>query len=131
MTKYDARSLQFVQALKTLVEVMELYNHTDEMVMKVVLRDSAIQRFEYTAELAWKKIKDFLAERHEIFVVSPGDAFREAFRVGMIDNESLWSDIIQARNRASHIYNESMSQEVFSIIPESITVFQQLADYIG
>ena len=64
-----------------------------------------IQSFEYTHELAWKTLKDFLQNRgnHEIY--GSRDATREAFKLGLIEDGEGWMLMIQDRNQTSHTYN--------------------------
>lgn len=51
--------------------------------------DASIQRFEFCMELAWKTLREILLRGHGIDVASPKPALQEAFRVGLIDDESL------------------------------------------
>lgn len=51
--------------------------------------DASIQRFEFCIELAWKTLRGILLRDHGIEVASPKPALQEAFRVGLIDDETL------------------------------------------
>lgn len=69
-------------------------------------RDAAIQRFEFTFELAWKAVAS--AARHQgVEVASPRRAWQTAFQLGWIDDDRLWLDMLEDRNRASHSYREA------------------------
>jgi nucleotidyltransferase substrate binding protein (TIGR01987 family) len=72
-----------------------------------VVRDAAVQRFEYTYELAWKMIKRFLKEVYnqdtDIFV----EMLKNAAKVGLIDDYKAWQTFRQIRNYTSHNYSEN------------------------
>lgn len=79
------------------------------------LRESLIQRFEYTIELAWKLMGEILA--HEDKPVSGvRNIIRAAAKQGLIDNPEKWLDFADQRNRTSHIYLERIAIEVASSI---------------
>jgi nucleotidyltransferase substrate binding protein (TIGR01987 family) len=63
-----------------------------------------IQAFEYTHEMAWNTLKDFLEERGAGNLYGSRDATREAFRAGLIENGDTWMDMIKSRNLISHIH---------------------------
>jgi nucleotidyltransferase substrate binding protein (TIGR01987 family) len=75
-----------------------------------------IQAFEFTHELAWNILKDFLESRGAANLYGSKDATREAFAKGLIANGDEWMAMIQARNRSSHTYNEKTAHEVASAI---------------
>lgn len=78
-------------------------------------KDGVIQRFEFTFELLWKTLKMFL-EYQEIDVKSPRDSLKEAFRMGLIDDEEIYLDMLEDKNLTSHIYDEEVSEEIFKRI---------------
>ena len=92
-------------------------------------RDGIIQRFEFTVELCWKTSKKILAE-NSITVDVPKNVFRELAQLGWIDNAEIWMEFINARNKASHIYNEQVAQEVFSVIPGLLIEAKKLIDLL-
>lgn len=71
-----------------------------------------IQAFEYTHELAWNTIKDFLESRGDKEIYGSKDATREAFRLGLIENGEIWMNMIVSRNLTSHTYNEETAKEI-------------------
>ncbi len=79
-------------------------------------RDGAIQRFEYTFELAWKTMKRILRSSGSE-VQHPRDVFREAAVAGLIDEPTLWFDFLEKRNKTTHIYKRTVAEEVFSAMP--------------
>lgn len=77
-------------------------------------RDSVIQRFEYTLELAWKTMKRCLEASGLPDPISPKGTVREAARAGWILDPELWIRFIEDRNLTSHTYQESIAEKVYS-----------------
>lgn len=65
-----------------------------------------VQRFEYTYELAWNTLRDYLLHEGIEDVQTPRAAIREAFRVGLLTDGAGWLQMLESRNRTSHTYNE-------------------------
>jgi nucleotidyltransferase substrate binding protein (TIGR01987 family) len=78
------------------------------------VRDSVIQRFEYTYELAWKTLRRYLASEgvDEIATFSKRDLYREAAVRGLIEDPTVWFVYQAARNETSHTYNADKAREV-------------------
>ena len=76
-------------------------------------RDSAIQRFEFTFELAWKAVAR-VAREEGIECPSPRTAFRTALKLGWITDDENWLTMLDDRNRASHTYNEATAEDLYS-----------------
>ena len=78
------------------------------------IRDATIQRFEYTYELAWKMVKRHLDWRGfgDTASLSKRDLWREAAKIGLIDDAEKWFEYHQARNETSHTYDENTAEEV-------------------
>ena len=77
-----------------------------------------IQAFEYTHELAWNVLKDFLEEQGVRDLYGSKDSSREAFKRGLIENGDAWMDMIQSRNLTSHTYNRDIAQQIVQAILE-------------
>lgn len=76
-----------------------------------------IQSFEFTQELAWNVLKDYLEDKGILGLIGSKDASRSAFKNGLIDNRDGWMKMIEARNLTSHTYlreNESRQGELLS-----------------
>lgn len=92
------------------------------------LRDSVIQRFEFTHELAWKMLKLRL-EQDDIFAKTPRETLQEALQAGLIEDGNAWSDLQKMRNLTSHTYNEPLADDVYAfVIEHGVKLFGQLAD---
>lgn len=74
-----------------------------------------IQIYEFTFELAWKTIKDYLAEK-DVEVKFPRDTIKEAFQYEIIGNGEIWMDMLQKRNLMSHTYNEKTAELAYALI---------------
>jgi len=75
-----------------------------------------IQGFEYTHELAWKTLKDFLEHRGTEALYGSKDVTRQAFKLGLIEDGDIWMDMIRDRNLTSHTSNEERAQEIVEAI---------------
>ena len=86
-----------------------------------------IQGFEYTHELAWNTLKDFLEDRGVQALYGSRDTTRAAFRTGLIENGETWMEMIQSRNLTSDTYNEATADQVVGAILDSyFAAFQAL-----
>lgn len=81
-------------------------------------KDGVIQRFEFTFEQLWKTLKIFL-EHQGIIVKTPRDSLKEAFRINLIEDDETFFDMMEDRNRTSHIYDKEVSEEIFNKIKSS------------
>ncbi len=95
-----------------------------------------IQCFEYTHELAWSTLKDFLEYRGHADIFGSKDATREAFKLGLITQGEVWMQMIQDRNRSVHTYNAdtakaivyNIKQSYFSVFTALESALQRLKD---
>lgn len=71
-----------------------------------------IQAFEYTHELAWNVLRDYLLEKGHQDIYGSRDATRVAFKLGLIDDGDSWMDMMRDRNRTSHTYNQETAQAI-------------------
>lgn len=125
MLGVSALSLESLRrAIAALEESLVVYRreqdaHASPELMRL-LRDAAIQRFEFTFEVAWKTLKRYL----EIYGLEPVDRWtnRQLFRVGheqgVLRDAAAWLLYLQRRNETSHVYNEAAAAQVFSAVPQ-------------
>ena len=94
------------------------------------VRDSVIQRFEYTYELCWKMLKRTLeleaATIEEIDHLSFQDLIRTGAERGYIEEPEKWFIYRRQRNITSHIYNEKKAESVFKTACEFINDAKKL-----
>lgn len=81
-----------------------------------------VQAFEFTHELAWNTLKDFLESRGANDLFGSRDVTREAFAKGLIDDGEIWMEMIRHRNLSTHTYNEETMKEIAAAI---------LSDYVA
>ena len=89
------------------------------------IRDSAIQRFEYTFELTWKLLKIYLEEKG-IKVYAPRDVIKESFQVGILPDDITWLNMLETRNQTSHLYKKSMAEDVYGKLPLYLKLIDNL-----
>jgi nucleotidyltransferase substrate binding protein (TIGR01987 family) len=77
------------------------------------IRDSAIQRFEFTFELFWKALKSF-CDDEGLHVHSPREALRGAFQVGLLPDDERFFRMLEDRNLTSHTYSVATAEDIFS-----------------
>lgn len=110
------RLSDFSKSLNSLSETLKLDLSKFNEIELDLVKNGQIQKFEYSIELCWKIIKMFLAEQHGIETVSPKSAIKGFFGVNLIDEQEyeLLIQMIDDRNRLSHIYNEIFFNEIYS-----------------
>lgn len=79
-------------------------------------KDGVIQRFEFTFELAWKTLKNYLEDQGVIEVSFPKNVLRKAFQDNLIEDGDLWLQMLEDRNLLSHVYEQTVSDRVFDRI---------------
>lgn len=77
--------------------------------------DAAIQRFEFTFELAWKLLRAILLYRG-IETNSPRSAIKEAYREKLIIDGDSWIEMLEDRNKTSHTYDENEAKVIYTKI---------------
>src|ERR1700691_1740055 len=70
--------------------------------------DAALQRFEYSIELFWKVLKKIM-EWRGLEVTYPKDVLREAYAGKLIDDQSVWLQMLNDRNLTSHAYDKELA----------------------
>ncbi len=78
-------------------------------------RDGAIQRFEFSIELLWKTLR-IIPDYQGISCQSPRNCIKMAFRHGLIEDGEVFLDMIEDRNRSSHIDNDQVAEAIFQRI---------------
>ena len=76
-----------------------------------------VQVFEFTFELGWKTLKDYLFQKG-IDSNFPRDVIKDAFQMGIIENGTVWIKMLDKRNELSHTYNEAQAKKAIHIIKD-------------
>ncbi len=95
------------------------------------MRDAAIQRFEFSFDLAWKVLKTVLEERKGIICNSPNECIREAYQQKFIDYDKKWMSVLKNRNLTAHTYNQNLIEEIFAELPIALELFSTLLKKIA
>lgn len=110
MAKNDIRWEQrFSNYQKALAQLQKFIDKGD---LSELEKQGLIKAFEYTYELAWNTIKDFLEFKGQTDIYGSRDATRKAFELGIIEDGESWMDMLKSRNRTSHTYNEEVAEEI-------------------
>ena len=80
------------------------------------MRDSIIQRFEFTFETAWKAMYRWLRHRGIDLDEDAYSTIPEAFKRRLIVDEKGWGDMRKFRNLTSHTYHEPLAVEVAAFV---------------
>lgn len=118
MGKFLYKSMNYEKAVKRLEELQSAKN---QGIPEEILRDSTIQRFEFTYEMAWKTLKEFLLEMGLSPTSLPRQVIQLAYQHEVIGNESVWLQMIKDRNIAAHQYNEAEIKAVYERIQTQYT----------
>ncbi|MBT3234255.1 MAG: nucleotidyltransferase [Calditrichaeota bacterium] len=113
MSTHDIRWIQrfnnFKKAFSQLNNAIEL---AKQRKLSELEQQGLIQTFEYTHELAWKTLKDFLGTRGVTKLYGSKDTTREAFKTGLVKNGETWMEMILSRNLTSHTYDEETAAAI-------------------
>jgi len=116
MTK-DIRWVQrFNNYSKALLRLESAVDLSNERTLSDLEQQGLIQAFEFTHELAWNTLKDFLLYQGKKEIYGSRDATREAFKVDLIKNGEIWMNMIVSRNKSTHTYNEETAEIVVADI---------------
>ena len=119
-------SLRTAQLQKALVRLEDALAQPKDSFM----RDSSIQRFEFTADLSWKALQSVLEERFGITANAPKTAVRLAHENGLIADVSSWPAKKDDRNLTSHSYDEAVAEQIYMQLPRYAALVHTLLDSI-
>ena len=115
-----SKDIRWIQRLsnyrKALSQLQEAAQLSQIRALSKLEKQGLIQCFEYTHELAWKTLKDFLESQGPVDLFGSKDVIREAFKLGILTQGDVWMDMIKSRNQTSHIYDEKVVEEIASLI---------------
>ncbi len=107
--RWKQRFNNYLRALQTLADAAAL---AQTRALTNLEQQGLIQGFEFTHELAWNTLKDYLSDKGIAGLIGSKDATRSAFKNGLIENGEVWMKMIEARNLTSHTYNPEVAQAV-------------------
>ena len=127
--RWKQRFSNYTRAFQSLTEAVELSQQRE---LSSLEQQGLIQSFEFTHELAWKMLKDYLEYQGITNIIGSRDASRLAFQNELIQDGEVWMQMIEARNQTSRTYNIKVAQAVVeSILMQFYPALNQLANKFG
>ncbi|NHQ60998.1 nucleotidyltransferase [Chlorobium sp. BLA1] len=122
--RWVQRFNNFLKAFSQLKAAVEL---AQQRKLSTLEEQGLIQSFEYTHELAWKTLKDFLENRGVADLYGSKDTTRAAFKAGLIEKGETWMEMILSRNLTTHTYDETTAANISSaILNDYFAAFESL-----
>ncbi|MDR2581963.1 MAG: nucleotidyltransferase substrate binding protein [Fibromonadaceae bacterium] len=116
----------YKKALATLERSVEAAKSRD---LNELEEQGLIKGFEFTFELSWNLLKDYLESKGFIDFYGPKDTFRLAFQEGLISDGELWMEIIENKNRSLHTYYIDIARQIISaIMSKYVLKFKELSE---
>jgi len=124
--RWKQRLQNFKKALLTLKNAMDL---SEERKLSDLEKQGVIQSFEFTFELAWNVMKDYLEEQGVYDIIGSKNAIRHSFNKGIIEDGDVWILMLESRNLASHSYDEETAVSIYNDIKNTYYLqFKKLAE---
>ena len=111
--RWIQRFENYKKALKNLSEAVEL--HSERKLSKLE-KQGVIKAFELVHELSWLTIKDYYESQGDVSIQGSRDAFRLAFKRGLIENGDVFMQSVKSRQLSVHTYNEETADKLYSEI---------------
>ena len=112
----DVRWIQrFSNFKKAFEQLQKAFLLSTQRELSDLEKSGVIQTFEYTFELAWKTLKNFLEHKGNFDILGSRDAIKLALQYNIIYGNE-WLEMIKARNLTSHIYSEEEVEEILEAI---------------
>lgn len=125
--RWKQRLQNYLKALQTQEEAVALANTRP---LSNLEQQGLIQGFEFTHELAWNVLKDYLEEQGFVGLIGSKNASREAFKNGLLNDGQVWMDMIKARNLTSHTYNTDVAERIVQdILTRFFPAFSTMASH--
>jgi len=130
MVEKDVRWIQrFQNYKKAFSQLREAVELMEKRQLSNLEKQGVVQAYEFTHELAWMVLKDFLQSRGNTEIYGSRDATKAAFTLGIINDGETWMQMIKSRNLTSHTYNESTVEEIICLIKDDYyKAFEQLQE---
>ncbi|MCH7517154.1 MAG: nucleotidyltransferase substrate binding protein [Bacteroidetes bacterium] len=125
-----ARLTDFLSSLNTFERSLQLDMTKYNGVELHTIKNRQIQKFEYCIELCWKIIKVFLNTVHGVDAVSPKSTIKEFYRVDLVNEQEyeLLNEMLDDRNRLSHIYNELFFEDIYLKLNDYLVVMKKVSE---
>lgn len=95
-----------------------------------LVAEGTIHRFEMTIELFWKTLQRAI-QYEGTKVTTSRESLREAFRIGWLNEEQIWLDMLDSRNTTSHEYlAEELAEDNYDDIKQVTPIIRQAYDFL-
>jgi nucleotidyltransferase substrate binding protein (TIGR01987 family) len=124
--RWKQRFQNYQKALVTIKNAVELAASRE---LSDLEKQGLIQGFEFTFELAWNVMKDYLEEQGITGIIGSKNAVRQAINKGLIEDGQVWMDMIEGRNVSSHSYDEEKAEKLLNKIINNFYIqFSKFSD---
>jgi nucleotidyltransferase substrate binding protein (TIGR01987 family) len=107
---------RFSNYKKALLQLEEAVALARKRPLSQLEKQGLIQGFEYTYELGWNTLKDFLQNQGNQSVYGSRDAIQEAFKMGLVTDGDAWMEMFKDRNKTTHTYNQQTADDITNAI---------------
>jgi nucleotidyltransferase substrate binding protein (TIGR01987 family) len=107
--RWQQRFRNYQLALSRLTEAVAL---SQQRPLSDLEKQGLVHAFEFTHELAWNVLKDYLEAQGVVDVIGSKNATRHAFANGLLEDGEAWMDMIKARNLTSHLYQAKIADDI-------------------
>ncbi len=110
-SRWRQRMESFARAMAQLREACRRERYSE------LERAGLIQMCEFSLELAWKTLKDWLSEEGYA-VATPRETLRQAFEAGLLPetDAGVLLEALRQRNLLAHTYREELAREAVELI---------------
>ena len=125
--RWKQRFENYEKALRLLREALADVDSLSELE-----KEGTVQRFEFTVELGWKTLKDYLEDGGVVLdQITPKNVVKQAFAAKIITDGQLWIDMLDCRNRLAHAYDQAaFDQAVREMHKRFLNAFNELDDFL-
>ncbi|MBC2696371.1 MAG: DUF86 domain-containing protein [Desulfobacteraceae bacterium] len=127
---YEKKLISLEQALDFFGKSMAIDASSLGDIVQDTIKSGQVQKFEVCVELFWKMMKKFLYEIHGVESVSPKMAMKQLCRIQYANEKNYETliEMINDRNRLSHLYNEEQFNEIYSRITEYLKLMRVIVN---
>jgi nucleotidyltransferase substrate binding protein (TIGR01987 family) len=132
MNDINQKDIRWIQRLnhfeKALLQLKLATDLAKQRTLTDLEKQGLIQAFEFTHELAWNVLKDYIEYHGGQILIGSKDTTREAFQKNLITDGEVWMEMIKSRNLTSHTYNEDTAKQITNNITQLyVSSFIQLS----
>ena len=129
---YEKKLISLEQTLDSFEKAMAIDASGLGDIEQDTIKSGQIQKFEVCVELFWKMNKKFLYEIHGVESVSPKMVMKQLYRIEYVNEKNYETliEMINDRNRLSHVYNEEQFNEIYSRITEYLKLMRMIVNEV-